>query len=150
MTPNNTQPIREIIETNVMGVYYCTREAFNIMTKQNIAGHIVVVNSIAGHSVPYVPGSPSSNIYPASKHAITAMTEVYRREFHSHGTKVKITSISPGVVDTEIFTDDMKNLMPDFPMLKSEDVSSAVLYAISTPPHVQIHELVIKPLGEAF
>lgn len=38
----------------------------------------------------------------------------------------------------------------DFAMLDPEDVSNAILYCISTPPKVQIHELTIKPLHEKF
>ena len=34
------------------------------------------------------------------------------------------------------------------PILSPEDISSGVMFAISTPPHVQIHELTIKPVGE--
>lgn len=47
-------------------------------------------------------------------------------------------SISPGVVKTEIFTPDMVEFLKD-PMLNAEDVSSAVMYALSTPPHVQVY-----------
>lgn len=36
------------------------------------------------------------------------------------------------------------------PFLKAEDISAAVLYVLGTPPHVQVHELKIKPIGEAF
>lgn len=58
-------------------------------------------------------------------------------------------SISPGVVKTEIFTPDMTAFLKD-PMLNSEDISAAVLYVLGTPPHVQVHDLTIKPLGEKF
>ncbi|CAD7079074.1 unnamed protein product [Hermetia illucens] len=148
ITPDNTAPIREIIETNVMGVVYCTREAFNSMKSRNFDGHIVIVNSIAGHQVWNFmnTGLSSLNIYAPSKFAVTAMTETYRQEFANAGTKVKITSISPGLVDTEIISDKMR----DKPILQPEDISNAILFAISTPPHVQIHELTIKPVGEAW
>lgn len=89
---DNTTPIREIVETNIMGVVYCTREAFQSMKSRNVDGHIININSIAGHHVPFIAGvMPSFNIYPGTKHAITAMTEVLRQEFQSQGTKTKIT-----------------------------------------------------------
>lgn len=37
-----------------------------------------------------------------------------------------------------------------FSALQPEDISEAVLFALGTPPHVQIHELMIKPVGELF
>lgn len=89
---DNTKPIREIVETNIMGVVYCTREAFQSMKRRNVDGHIILINSVAGHSVPFLVGiMPSFNIYPGTKHAITAMTEVLRQEFLAQGTKTKVT-----------------------------------------------------------
>lgn len=38
----------------------------------------------------------------------------------------------------------------DISILKSEDISAAVLYVLGTPPHVQVHELIIRPVGEKF
>lgn len=55
---------------------------------------------------------------------------------------------SVGLVDTEMTADFLKNT--NWSALKAEDVSEAVLFALGTPPHVQIHELTIKPIGELF
>ncbi|CAD7079045.1 unnamed protein product [Hermetia illucens] len=144
---NNTQSIRNTVETNIMGVVYCVREAFNSMKKRNFDGHIVIINSVVGHKVPVTPVG-SLNIYPPSKYAVTAMVETYRQEFANAGTKVKVTSISPGAVLTEIIQNSEVSKMENYPMLDSEDVSNAVLYVLRTPPHVQVHELTIKPVGE--
>lgn len=89
-SPDNTDIMRNTIETNVMSVVYCVREAFNSMKKRNVDGHIVIINSELGHKVPMMT-SGSMNIYPASKFAVTAMIETYRQEFANAGTKVKIT-----------------------------------------------------------
>ncbi|XP_046865319.1 farnesol dehydrogenase isoform X2 [Drosophila willistoni] len=148
--PNNSDDLRAILDTNVLGVSWCTREAFLSLQRRKVNdGHVVIINSIAGHGVPFVPGF-NFNLYAPSKHAITALTEVLRQEFQNKGTQTKITSISPGAVDTEIIPDQIKELFTDFPMLRSEDVADAVSYCISTPPNVQIHELTIKPVGEKF
>ncbi|XP_062126334.1 farnesol dehydrogenase [Drosophila sulfurigaster albostrigata] len=146
----NSVDILNIINTNLLGVTWCTREAFLSMKKRQINdGHVVIINSIAGHGVPMVPGY-SLNMYAPSKHAITALTEVLRQEFLNKGTLTKITSISPGVVNTEIFDETSPEIIAGMPMLRSEDVADAVTYCIQTPPHVQIHELTIKPIGEKF
>ncbi|CAD7079061.1 unnamed protein product [Hermetia illucens] len=145
--PDNTQPIRNVVETNIMGVVYCVREAFNSMKKRNFDGHIVIINSVAGHYVPIVPFG-SVNIYPASKFAVTAMVETYRQEFANAGTKVKVTSISPGGVLTEIMPNMEAYRDAGNPLLDAEDISNGVLYVLSTPPHVQVHELTVRPIGE--
>lgn len=44
-------------------------------------------------------------------------------------------SISPGLVRTEMFSEDMLSMHK---VLEPEDVSNAVIYALGTPPHVQV------------
>lgn len=90
ISEGNTSDIRSTIDTNIMGVFYCTREAYRSMKSRNIAGHVVNVNSVAGHFIPLIPGH-FANMYPPSKHAVTAMTETYRQEFSSAGTDIKVT-----------------------------------------------------------
>ncbi|CAD7011606.1 farnesol dehydrogenase [Ceratitis capitata] len=146
---NNEQDIKDVIETNIFGVVNCTREAFRSMKANGGDGHVFLINSITGHHVYRIPNH-SLNIYPPTKFAMTAMAEVYRQEFSTQETNIKITNISPGAVDTEIITPRMKAALGDSPFLQSEDVADALIYCLQTPPHVQIHELTIKPLGEIF
>ncbi|XP_011492952.2 farnesol dehydrogenase-like [Aedes aegypti] len=138
----NSQALRDVMDTNVMGLVLCSREACLSMKKRSVDGHVVHINSIAGHRV---PNFPKLNIYVASKHAVTAITETMRNELRKEGTGIKVTSISPGMVETEILPDSIRSTMP---ILKSEDISEAVLYVLGTPPRVQVHELTIKPIGE--
>lgn len=89
---DNTQLLKDVVDTNLWGVIYCTREAFHSMKRHNINdGHVIVINSVAGHSLPYLPGIPSSNVYGPSKYAVTALTEIVRRELRDLETKAKIT-----------------------------------------------------------
>uniref|UniRef100_A0A1Q3FRV7 Putative dehydrogenase n=1 Tax=Culex tarsalis TaxID=7177 RepID=A0A1Q3FRV7_CULTA len=144
VTPGNTAILRQILDTNVMGLVLCSREAFQSMKKRSVDGHVVHINSISGH---VVPNFDKLNIYSASKFAVTALTETMRREFASEGTKIKVTSISPGATSTDILPPEVKEVMP---LLQAEDIAAAVLYAVGTPPHVQVHELTVKPIGEFF
>lgn len=92
LDPQNTDNLRETIDTNVLGVVLCSREAFQSMKKRNVNGHIIHINSCAGHKIPYFVGLyPSFNIYPSTKFAVTAMTEVMRQELQSFDTKIKVT-----------------------------------------------------------
>lgn len=89
---DNTEIITDVFNTNIWGTVFCVREAFHSMKNRNVAGHVVLLNSILGHSVPYFVGVlPSFNIYPMTKFGITAMTEILRQEFQAMGTKIKIT-----------------------------------------------------------
>ncbi|XP_016970488.1 farnesol dehydrogenase [Drosophila rhopaloa] len=146
----NSNDVRAILDVNVLGVTWCTREIFISLQRRKVNdGHVVIINSVVGHQVPAVENF-SLNMYAPSKHAITALTEILRQEFNKKGTKTKITSISPGVVDTEIFENGSWEHPSGMPMLRSADVADAVSYCIQTPPNVQIHELIIKPVGERF
>ncbi|KAF5305537.1 hypothetical protein FQA39_LY01628 [Lamprigera yunnana] len=147
LVEGDTNLWKEMIDTNVIGLCIATREAFKSMKKNNVDGHIIHINSVAGHTVVYVP---QSSIYPATKHAVTALTETLRLELNSIGNKTKITSISPGIVETEFRKASNLQSLKKYPSLGAEDVTDAALYILSTPPHVQIHELIIKPVGELF
>ncbi|EDW86439.1 farnesol dehydrogenase [Drosophila tropicalis] len=149
---NNTEPMQRTLQTNIMGSMYCIREAFQSMRQRSAEGHVVIVNSVAGHQVPNLgPQLPSLNIYPASKFALRAMNEIYRQEFQRHKTRVRVSTISPGIVDTDILPEQIQGVIKQhMPMLRSEDIADAVLWTIGTPSNVQVHNITIKPQGEKF
>lgn len=92
LEPDNSAPIREVFETNVFGLLNCTREAYQSMKKHSIEGHIINVNSLLGHKIPLFVGQlPSFNVYPASKFAVTAISEVLRQDLIDAKSKIKIT-----------------------------------------------------------
>ncbi|XP_053674775.1 farnesol dehydrogenase-like [Anopheles nili] len=143
LQPNNTQVLRDVIDTNLLGLALCSREAYLSMKKRSIDGHIVHINSIAGHKV---PPFNTVNIYPASKYGVTALTETMRHEMRLDDSKVKVTSISPGLVRTEMTPEEALNCK--LPMLEPEDIVEGIIFVLGTRPEVQVHEMIIKPLGE--
>lgn len=91
LSENNSEDLLKVVETNLLAGVYCTREAFRSMRANGIDGHVFLINSICGHKVPILPNNPL-NLYPSTKFALTALTEMYRQEFLDQQTKIKITA----------------------------------------------------------
>lgn len=89
----NEESLKEILNTNLWGLVLCTKKAVAIMKREKVIGaHIININSVCGHKVPYTAGhKPSLNIYPSTKYALTALTEVLRQEFNHDNFKFKVT-----------------------------------------------------------
>lgn len=90
----DTQLWRKVLDVNVMGLSIATREAVKNMRENNVDGHIIHINSIFGHKI---ANFARLNMYGASKHAVTALTETLRNELNSVGSKIKITVCSCSV-----------------------------------------------------
>jgi len=142
---------RHVLDLNVLGLSICTKEAIESMNEKQVDGHIININSVAGHI--NMPADYPFFMYSASKHAVTALTEGLRRELVKLKSKIRVTSLSPGGVKTEFviaagYQNMDTEMLNQMPFLESKDIADAVLYILGTPPHVQIHELTIKPVGE--
>lgn len=147
----------DIVNLNLMGVIYCTKAAFDILERTDDIGYIINMSSVAGHIVMnFDPNAKTQmGIYAATKHAIRAATETLRLELQFANNKnIRLSMISPGLVKTEILTASYANIPDDIyellPALEPEDIANTLLHIISTPPRVQIHDVIIKPTGEKF
>ena len=107
------------------------------------SGHIINISSIAAHEV-----YPNGAAYCASKHAVKAITKTMRIELLPFG--VKVSAISPGMVDTEFSNVRVKgdqqradNVYKGLTPLYASDVAEAILFMVSRPKHVNIDEMVI-------
>nr|XP_022902752.1 farnesol dehydrogenase-like [Onthophagus taurus]XP_022902753.1 farnesol dehydrogenase-like [Onthophagus taurus]XP_022902754.1 farnesol dehydrogenase-like [Onthophagus taurus]XP_022902755.1 farnesol dehydrogenase-like [Onthophagus taurus]XP_022902756.1 farnesol dehydrogenase-like [Onthophagus taurus]XP_022902757.1 farnesol dehydrogenase-like [Onthophagus taurus]XP_022902758.1 farnesol dehydrogenase-like [Onthophagus taurus] len=150
LSDGDTSKWREILETNVLAPCVTTREAIRVMKKHAIEGQIIHISSVLGH---YVAHIPNLNMYPASKFAIRALTETLRQEFLAENVPIRVCTISPGPTDTEINklhsnNGSFANIIDAMPKLKAEDVADAIVYVLSTPHHVQVQDIMIRPLGE--
>ncbi|XP_023723999.1 farnesol dehydrogenase-like [Cryptotermes secundus] len=150
LTDGPVEKWRKIFDLNVLALSVCTKEALQSMKEKGVDdGHIIHINSIVGHGQISHPGL---HMYSASKHAVTALTEGLRRELVQQKSKIRVTSVSPGAVRTEFpeasdFTGDILEFLKEIPFLQPKDIADAVIYILGTPPHVQVHELTIKPVG---
>ena len=124
---------RSMVLTNVLGVAYSIR-ATRPYFKQQDRGHYLITSSVAGRRA--LPGS----LYSATKHAVTAMGEALRQEVAD--TAIKVTLIEPGMVDTPFFDNPVSG------GLEADDIARAVLYAIDEPAHVDVNEILIRPINQ--
>ncbi|KAK7864243.1 hypothetical protein R5R35_009511 [Gryllus longicercus] len=148
LTETNTAEWKRILDLNVLGLSICTREAIQQMKARGVDdGHIVHISSIAAHVNPFVP---QFSMYFASKHAVRVLTEGLRKELVAAKSKIRVTEISPGLVKSDITKDLILDqaMIWSRPHLQPEDVADTVVYALGVPPHVQIHEVILRPLGE--
>jgi len=139
----DTEIWKQTLDTNVLGLCIATREAVQNMKAHGTKGHIIHMNSIAGHRVADFPGV---NVYGASKYAVTALAETLRLDINREKLNIKVTSISPGYVKTDFQAAAGIGELP-FPPLFASDLSDAVLYVLSTPPHVNINEIILQAVG---
>ena len=129
-TPDEWQ---QMILTNVYGAAATARLVLPELIKQR--GHLLLTGSVAGRI------SSPGNLYSATKWAVTAMGQNIRLQVV--GTGVRVTLIEPGRVDTAFWSK-----RPTTPMLSADDVAQAVMYAVSQPPHVDVNEILVRPVGQ--
>ncbi len=134
-----------MIDVNIKGVLYCTASVILHM-KEKKSGHIVNISSVAGRIV-----FPTGTVYCATKHAIAAFSEGLRQEFSAR-SNIRITGIEPGVVATELtdtITDEsLKGFVENakkMEALQAKDIANAILYAVESPSHVNVNEVLIRP-----
>lgn len=143
-----TENLVKMFNVNVIASCVCIREAVSLMKLTNCHGHVVVINSVLGHRIPDIPPPmrPSFGVYPATKYALSGICQVLRQEINFSHLPIRITSISPGMVDSEMLSNMNSPLVSLLPKLNVEDVADAVMYAVNTPRHVQIDEIILNPV----
>jgi NADP-dependent 3-hydroxy acid dehydrogenase YdfG len=124
---------KSMIDTNVLGAALSIRATLQHFRDQN-RGHMVLMSSVAGRRA--LPGS----LYSATKHAVTAMGEALRAEVAE--TDIKVTLIEPGMVDTPFFDNEVEGA------LEADDIARAVMYALSQPQHVDVNEILVRPVHQ--
>jgi 3-hydroxy acid dehydrogenase / malonic semialdehyde reductase len=142
------QDWEEMIDTNIKGLLYVSREVIPMMVKRN-SGHIINIGSIAGHEV-----YPKGNVYCATKYAVDAITKGMRLDLVD--TDIRVTTIDPGLVETEFSLvrfrgdkDKAKSVYKGIKALTPADVADAVYYAVTRPKHVQVAQILLLPEKQA-
>jgi len=137
-----------MLDTNVKGLVHVTGAVLPGMLERN-RGHVINVGSTAGHWV-----YPGGTVYCATKHAVRALNEGLKMDVH--GSAVRVTSVSPGLVETEFslvrFEGDREKaeqVYANMTPLRAEDVADAMLWAATRPPHVNISEILMMCVDQS-
>jgi len=138
-----------MVDVNVKGVLFGIAAVLPTMLAQQ-GGHIVNVGSVAGRR-PF----PGGSVYSATKFAVRSLSWGLQLELSaSHG--IRITDVQPGVVATELLDhvpdagrrEGFEAAWAGKRKLHADDVARAVLYAVSSPDHVNINEILVRPTDQ--
>ena len=140
---------RQMLDVNLMGLLYCTREALPLI-RDSGGGHIVNVSSVAGRTANF-----GSAVYNMTKWGVTGFSEALRQEAMNSG--IRVTCVEPGFVDTELqghnehptIVDATKKMRDDIgKVLEADDIARGILYAVAQAEHVNVNEILIRPTGQ--
>jgi NADP-dependent 3-hydroxy acid dehydrogenase YdfG len=137
----------EMVSTNVLGLLYVTRAIVPGMVQRG-SGHILSLGSTAGHMT-----YPNGAVYCATKSAEKAISEGLKLDLM--GTPVRVTSIDPGMVETEFSQvrfrgDEAKaaKVYENIISLSADDIADAILWAATRPAHVNIHTILLTSIDQ--
>ena len=136
-----------MIDTNVKGLLYITRTILPMMVARN-EGHIINIGSTAGHIV-----YPEGNVYNASKYAVKALNEAINLDLV--GTNIRCCSVDPGAAETNFSVvrfhgdeDKAKKVYEGYQPLQAEDVANIIYFVVTSPPHVNMTNIVVYPTAQ--
>lgn len=137
-----------MVDVNLMGLMLVTHAVLPLIPPDDGA-QIVNISSISARLAN--PGSPA---YAATKAGVGAFTESLRKELSPKG--IRVTLVMPGIVETELFThisdaatrERFGNMIKAMVPLQPADIASAIVYAMTQPPHVSVNELIIRPTAQ--
>ncbi len=144
----NINDMQTMIDTNIKGLLYVTREIIPYMVSKN-SGHIINIGSTAGMYA-YADGA----VYCATKAAVKFLSDGIRID--TIDKNIKVTTIQPGIVETDFsevrFHGDKakaEKVYKGVKALKPEDIADITVYAVNQPEHVQISDITIMATKQA-
>jgi serine 3-dehydrogenase len=138
---------RTMIDTNVTALVSITHKLLPALVARK--GAIINLSSVAAN-YPY----PGGNVYAGTKAFVRQFSLDLRADLH--GTGVRVTSIEPGMVETE-FTlvrtgsqDASDKLYGGVNPMTAEDIADTLLWVATLPPHLNINALELMPVNQSW
>ena len=136
-------------QINVHALGLCSQQALKLFPPSG--GHILNISSLSGHRVP-----PTGGFYAATKFAVRAMTEALRSELKLVNSATRISSISPGFVDTPLLDhyfagreEQLAQTRAEVNMLTPQNIAATALHILSAPPGVEINDVLLRSSEQA-
>lgn len=147
ITENDVDDWTAMVDVNIKGVLHFLSAVMPHMIERG-SGHIVSVGSLAGRR-PF----PGASVYAATKFAVRALSWGLHLELGSaHG--IRVTDIQPGYVSTDLLSDQPDTLAAwdeawsGRRTLQAEDIARAVEFAVTSPDHVSVSEILVRPTDQ--
>lgn len=138
-----------MVDTNVKGLMYCTRTILPGMVARG-GGHVVNIGSVAA-SWPY----PGGNAYGGTKAFVQQFSRNLRTDLL--GKNIRVSLIEPGMCETEFSVvrfegdeDKAGAVYRGMQPLSGADVAELVYWTTSLPPHININQLEVMPVAQAW
>jgi serine 3-dehydrogenase (NADP+) len=136
-----------MIDTNVTAMVTITRKLLPGLIERK--GAIITIGSVAGSYL-----YPGGNVYAGSKAFANHFTLALRADLH--GTGVRVTSIEPGMVETE-FTlvrtgsqEASDKLYANMNPMTAEDIADTIRWIAELPPHLNVNRIELMPVNQDF
>lgn len=122
------EEFKNIIDVNLMGVYYVTRAVLPQMIEQK-SGDIINISSTAGQR-----GGPVMSAYSASKFGLLGLTESLMQEVRKHN--IRVSALTPSTVATDLaFAENLTDGNPE-KVLQPEDLAEVMVAQLKLHPRV--------------
>ncbi|OUV15035.1 MAG: hypothetical protein CBC46_05385 [Verrucomicrobiaceae bacterium TMED86] len=139
----------EMWQVNVHALSLCCQLALPLFPENS--GQILNLSSMSGHRVP-----PTGGFYAATKFAVRAVSEALRAELKTAGSSVRVCTLSPGFVDTPLLDkyfagreDQLKQTRESIQMLTPESIAASALHVLTSPPDVEINDIMMRSADQA-
>jgi NADP-dependent 3-hydroxy acid dehydrogenase YdfG len=126
----------KMIDVNIKGVLYGIQAVLPDMISRS-SGHIINTASVSGFEV-----TKTSTVYSATKFAVRSISQGLEKELARTG--VRVTNISPGMVETERNSESLASYSRK--PLQTDDIARAVVYAVTQPDYVNVNEITVRPV----
>jgi serine 3-dehydrogenase len=140
--------IEDVIETNVTGLVALTRALLPKIVERR--GAIINLSSVAA-TYPYKGGA----VYAGTKAFVRQFSLDLRSDLHGSG--VRVTSIEPGMAETEFtivrtggHAEASEKHYSGMNPMTAEDIAETIWWIATLPPHLNVNAIELMPVSQSF